>query len=354
MSLDNLSPDCAAGCTALGEQLSAYLDGELSEAERQAAEAHLRECPDCRALCDALRAIRRDIAAAELNPPDNLHGQIMLGVRRANRARRLRRITAAASAGIAAMFCFVVIGGAIRSGVGGNNMEADQFLYFADDDAPEQYVVLQAAEKAMGDVTGAVMDTTVDGGLTVVATGRSSAHSPSVVYSGTGTDCAPAEAEAPAIVCAKLPASARDFSVTSPKKAEDAHDANRALNAVCEAEGARLAEMQIGTLCTVEIPVGETTERLVFDMTTGEALNLQAFLGSPDALSVLSRVTGIDLSPDTPYQPTAEGLLLFVADGVVATVPWYTDEVLSACVLRFAMTTLPLCLPEGAEIQYEN
>ncbi|MCO5242753.1 MAG: zf-HC2 domain-containing protein [Anaerolineae bacterium] len=44
--------------THLDAQLLAYLDGELSPAEIQAAEAHLAECPACRASLAELRALQ--------------------------------------------------------------------------------------------------------------------------------------------------------------------------------------------------------------------------------------------------------------------------------------------------------
>jgi anti-sigma factor RsiW len=50
----------------LTEELSEYLDGELTPAERAAADRHLSECGRCAALLGELRAIKA--AAAELTP----------------------------------------------------------------------------------------------------------------------------------------------------------------------------------------------------------------------------------------------------------------------------------------------
>lgn len=110
MPIDEQKNNRSDACTALGEQLSAYLDGELSEEETEAVEAHLLVCDDCAALCRALRALRVEIAGAQLDPPPELHEKIMLRIRHDSRMRKLRRIVAAASAGVAAMFCFVIIG----------------------------------------------------------------------------------------------------------------------------------------------------------------------------------------------------------------------------------------------------
>lgn len=51
----------------LTDGLSEYLDGELTPAERAAADRHLSECGRCAALLEELRAIKG--AAAELPPP---------------------------------------------------------------------------------------------------------------------------------------------------------------------------------------------------------------------------------------------------------------------------------------------
>lgn len=48
-----------AHCLALFDRLSAYLDGELPEAERSDLEAHLRDCPKCRVCLTTLtRSVR--------------------------------------------------------------------------------------------------------------------------------------------------------------------------------------------------------------------------------------------------------------------------------------------------------
>lgn len=51
------------------EQLSAYLDGELSAAETRALEARLAESAEARALLAELRAVKARAAALEATPP---------------------------------------------------------------------------------------------------------------------------------------------------------------------------------------------------------------------------------------------------------------------------------------------
>jgi hypothetical protein len=51
------------------DQLSDYLDGELSTDERQAVDAHLRGCAECSAVLNDLKRVIARAAAAEARPP---------------------------------------------------------------------------------------------------------------------------------------------------------------------------------------------------------------------------------------------------------------------------------------------
>lgn len=52
----------------IAEMLSAYIDGDLVEADRTRVESHVRTCPACRELLDELRDVV--VAAAALKPTD--------------------------------------------------------------------------------------------------------------------------------------------------------------------------------------------------------------------------------------------------------------------------------------------
>ena len=52
------------------DQLSDYLDGELSADERDAVEAHLRTCAPCAAVLDDLKRVVARAATAAARPPD--------------------------------------------------------------------------------------------------------------------------------------------------------------------------------------------------------------------------------------------------------------------------------------------
>ena len=42
-------------CRSLLEQLSQYIDGDLTPAQRRALAAHLRRCPCCQTMADSLK-----------------------------------------------------------------------------------------------------------------------------------------------------------------------------------------------------------------------------------------------------------------------------------------------------------
>lgn len=55
----------------LNEALSAYLDGELDEAARAAAENHLAACAECRAALEGLRGLVRRAQTLDDRPPEH-------------------------------------------------------------------------------------------------------------------------------------------------------------------------------------------------------------------------------------------------------------------------------------------
>ncbi len=52
----------------VGEQLSGYIDGELTQQQRQQVERHCAVCAQCHADLQALRDLRERIAGAALSP----------------------------------------------------------------------------------------------------------------------------------------------------------------------------------------------------------------------------------------------------------------------------------------------
>ena len=51
----------------VGELLSGYIDGELTQQERQRVDIHSESCAECRQLRDELRDMRRDVGDAGLS-----------------------------------------------------------------------------------------------------------------------------------------------------------------------------------------------------------------------------------------------------------------------------------------------
>jgi hypothetical protein len=51
----------------VGDLLSGYIDGELTQQERQQVEAHCDGCAECSTVLDELRALRRTVAKTRLS-----------------------------------------------------------------------------------------------------------------------------------------------------------------------------------------------------------------------------------------------------------------------------------------------
>ena len=51
----------------VGERLSGFLDGELTQQDRQRVELHLADCPDCTAMLEELRALRQRMGRSGLS-----------------------------------------------------------------------------------------------------------------------------------------------------------------------------------------------------------------------------------------------------------------------------------------------
>lgn len=61
--------DDMKSCEAIQEQLSAYLDGELTQQDSQRVDVHLRDCERCRATLDDFRRLRSDIRNLDYPEP---------------------------------------------------------------------------------------------------------------------------------------------------------------------------------------------------------------------------------------------------------------------------------------------
>ncbi|WP_157980948.1 zf-HC2 domain-containing protein [Aliidiomarina shirensis] len=57
-------------CEAVQEQLSAYLDDELTQQEQQRIYLHVQQCPECSTLLQELESMRTDVKDAVLSSID--------------------------------------------------------------------------------------------------------------------------------------------------------------------------------------------------------------------------------------------------------------------------------------------
>lgn len=106
-----------------GEKLSAYIDGELDEAEARGVEEHLTACAACRKEADRIRALSE--AAREHEPFDEVTTRRFLAENRARRSRAARALPAPTDAltmlialaaiCIISIGVFVALGGPLRN-----------------------------------------------------------------------------------------------------------------------------------------------------------------------------------------------------------------------------------------------
>ena len=59
----------------VGEQLSGYIDGELTQQDRQRVERHCEQCDTCREQLNELRDLRERMGRARLSPIGEDHGE---------------------------------------------------------------------------------------------------------------------------------------------------------------------------------------------------------------------------------------------------------------------------------------
>ena len=58
----------------VGEQLSGYLDGELTQQERQRVDLHLADCQDCAGMLRDLEDLRERMGQSGLSQSTKMHG----------------------------------------------------------------------------------------------------------------------------------------------------------------------------------------------------------------------------------------------------------------------------------------
>ena len=133
-------------CEQALETISAALDNELSDAEKEELEAHLTSCPDCRALWEDLRTIQEDAWESALEPPEGFHDRVMAAVAEEPAVRAglpKKRHAWKGWGGLAAVAAVAILiaGPGLRSGMSGSGGN--------DEAAPAMAEVL--SDEAMGD-----------------------------------------------------------------------------------------------------------------------------------------------------------------------------------------------------------
>lgn len=104
----------AVNCDVFITYISGHIDGTNSPAEERRLQKHLKKCPRCRALLDAMEQVDLNLRQAQQEPPADLTARIMSQVRKEPRRSAQRKrfyITfTAAAVSTAALFAFALFG----------------------------------------------------------------------------------------------------------------------------------------------------------------------------------------------------------------------------------------------------
>lgn len=153
-------------CSDILPELSAYIDGELSEEDARRIESHLEKCEKCRELVTELSSLSEDIAASFVPYPADLHLQIMDSLsEEMAKSRKKSRILSFGKAmkkhgmwigaGVAAVICIALVGSPVFRGDFAIGMDdAKSFAAEADVVEPQNGYVEVASDMSKSSATG--------------------------------------------------------------------------------------------------------------------------------------------------------------------------------------------------------
>lgn len=134
------------GCESYELMISRKLDNDLSESEEAALREHLRTCPECRALADALVDVTLSMRGDIAEPPEALASAVMERIEAYDAAPKRRPIRPWAKVLIAASLALAISVGGFAAWVGtwrmGSSSAADGAVM---EEAIEEDVMMQAA-----------------------------------------------------------------------------------------------------------------------------------------------------------------------------------------------------------------
>lgn len=208
----------AESCEIIMPMLSAYLDGELSDAEAKIVEAHIAECEYCAMTLESYRAINSETMLC--TPPSDFTEKVMAKINAEPKKKEKKIIPFRYGTLAAAMVALVLLGasGSFDRFMPGNSKSA---AYVVDNAAAEMETALE--EKAEG-----IMSYSAAFGAAPAA--EAPAAEPRVIEEAAPAEPAPVPEEAPAEPAAPAPES-RTVLTT----------ADTAVNESGVAEGAPLA-----------------------------------------------------------------------------------------------------------------
>ena len=252
-------------CAEVNDLLDLLMDGELSDEQRQAMEAHGRECPECAAAIRSAKQLKAlfDQMEPEVDVPLAAQAGWRGAVREASKRQRSRRLTRwVASAAAAAV---VLVGVGLTMNLGGGPRKGDSLSA-----AP---AALNEVVEADEDAEEGIVVELEDAGMEMAAEEASAAEADSAV---------------PEVRAAAAPNSAAEAAYEAMPAAEACDSAE---GAVVEADGAAEAEAPAA--------VGGMSDRML-DMAKSDAEEPIGAAAAPraPAFELAMRVEDVDTACD--------------------------------------------------------
>ena len=138
-------------CEEARNQLSAYLDHELSELEAARLEAHLAQCPDCSALLEAYKFIDTGLTDLIEPVPEGFSQRVMDNLPKQSKPKHRRFAYGGftAVAAVAAVLVLAIAAGKLKlPSMGASSSDSDMFAYSTEAAASEA-AMEKAGEPAM-------------------------------------------------------------------------------------------------------------------------------------------------------------------------------------------------------------
>lgn len=97
-------------CAKFDLLINAYIDGELSDDDKNMLDAHLETCDNCRSYMNMLKSVSSAVHDTLVQPPPQMTEGIMYKIKHETSRKRFQFLSFGRYTAIAAVFCLVLLG----------------------------------------------------------------------------------------------------------------------------------------------------------------------------------------------------------------------------------------------------